>query len=140
LKNYAKSLKYLAEDWAPMGTPLPEILTKPPPTNLDDAGPVGARVQEEEIERLRARNRQLEEQVRMAQNQIANTTDLIGHTGKGNDDRFMQNKFYNEMQLLKGDNGGQRLASRGQNGDLLRKERNDLQEENRRLITLVISQ
>jgi len=120
-----------------MGTPLPEILTKPPPTRLDEDGPIGLRAQEEEIERLRARNRQLEEQIRMAQNQIAHTTDLIGQTGKGNDDRMIQNKFYNEMQLLKGENGGQRLASRGQNADLLRKERNDLQEENRRLITLV---
>jgi len=29
-------LKYLAEDWAPMGQPLPEVLTMPPPIALDD--------------------------------------------------------------------------------------------------------
>lgn len=36
LKRYARELKYLAEDWAPLGQPLPEILTMPPPVNLED--------------------------------------------------------------------------------------------------------
>jgi hypothetical protein len=36
LKNYAKNLKYLAEDWAPIGMPLPDILRKNPPVKLDD--------------------------------------------------------------------------------------------------------
>lgn len=36
LKAYARSLKYLAEDWAPVGVPLPEVLSKPPPTKLDE--------------------------------------------------------------------------------------------------------
>ena len=90
--------------------------------------------------RLRTRNRQLEEQVRMAQNQIVSTVDMFGHNGKG-DDRAMQSKFYNEMQMLKAENTSMRMSSRGggqgQNVDLLRKERNDLQEENRKLINLV---
>lgn len=36
IKNYARTLKYLAEDWAPVGIPLPEILKKNPPVKLDD--------------------------------------------------------------------------------------------------------
>ena len=36
LKNYARQLKYLAEDWAPIGVPLPEILSKDPPTRVED--------------------------------------------------------------------------------------------------------
>lgn len=36
LKNYAKQLRYLAEDWAPPGKPLPEILTMSAPTQLDN--------------------------------------------------------------------------------------------------------
>ena len=36
LKQYARQLKYLAEDWAPVGVPLPEVLSKPPPAKLDD--------------------------------------------------------------------------------------------------------
>ena len=35
-KNYARELKYLSEDWAPIGKPLPEVLTMPPPTKLED--------------------------------------------------------------------------------------------------------
>lgn len=37
LKNYSRQVKYLAEDWAPIGVPLPEVLIKEPPVNLDDA-------------------------------------------------------------------------------------------------------
>jgi len=138
LKNYARSLKYLAEDWAPMGANLPEILTRPPPVRLDEDVPLGNRAAEEEILRLRGRNRQLEEQVRMAQNQIVSTVDMFGHNGKG-DEKAMQSKFYNEMQMLKAENTNQRLQSRGggQNNDMVRRERNDLQEENRKLINLL---
>jgi len=28
LKSYARNLKYLCEDWAPVGVPLPDVLTK----------------------------------------------------------------------------------------------------------------
>lgn len=38
LKQYSKSLKYLAEDWAPIGVPLPDILSRPAPVRLDDEG------------------------------------------------------------------------------------------------------
>ena len=72
----------------------------------------------------------------MAQNQIATQSDLLSF-GKGGDDRAMQSKFYNEMQNLRNESVPQRLASRGQNTDQLRKERNDLQEENRKLVNLV---
>ena len=56
LKNYARSLKYLAEDWAPMGQPLPEVLTMPPPIALDDEDENAfVKQQAAEIERLKAK-------------------------------------------------------------------------------------
>lgn len=30
VKSYARNLRYLAEDWAPVGVPLPDILNKEP--------------------------------------------------------------------------------------------------------------
>jgi hypothetical protein len=36
LKRYAREVKYLAEDWAPKGERLPDILVLPPPVSLDD--------------------------------------------------------------------------------------------------------
>ncbi len=36
LKRYGREVKYLAEDWAPRGQPLPDILALPPPVSLDD--------------------------------------------------------------------------------------------------------
>lgn len=65
LKNWSRQVKYLAEDWAPIGIPLPDILVRPPPTNLDglDLDDHG-RLQQKEIERLRGRNRHLEEEIR----------------------------------------------------------------------------
>ena len=30
IKSYARNLCYLAEDWAPVGVPLPDVLTKEP--------------------------------------------------------------------------------------------------------------
>jgi hypothetical protein len=64
-------VKYLAEDWAPVGIPLPDILTRPPPMqleakDLDDHG----RLQSKEIDRLRGRNRRLEEEIRILQDNL----------------------------------------------------------------------
>lgn len=66
LKNYARQLKYLAEDWAPVGVPLPDILRKEAPTQLDDenSAPLVAD-QNVEIDRLRKRNRRLEEELKI---------------------------------------------------------------------------
>jgi len=38
LKNFARKLKNLAEDWAPVGVALPEILTQNPPIRLEEEG------------------------------------------------------------------------------------------------------
>lgn len=65
LKRYARQLKYLAEDWAPLGQPLPEILTMPPPVSLDDDEDDDyLRRQQSEIDRLKNRNRNLEDDMR----------------------------------------------------------------------------
>ena len=36
LKRYARQLKFLAEDLNPVGQPIPEILSYPPPLDLND--------------------------------------------------------------------------------------------------------
>jgi coiled-coil domain-containing protein 78 len=36
LKRYAREIKYLAEEWAPPGEPLPDVITLPPPISLED--------------------------------------------------------------------------------------------------------
>jgi hypothetical protein len=65
LKRYARELKYQAEDWAPLGKPLPEILTLPPPMSLDDDQDDDfLRRQQSEIDRLKNRNRNLEDDIR----------------------------------------------------------------------------
>jgi hypothetical protein len=65
LKRYARQLKYLAEDWAPLGQPLPEILTMPPPVSLDDDEDDDyLRRQQSEIDKLKNRNRNLEDDLR----------------------------------------------------------------------------
>lgn len=38
LKRYARQLKFLAEDLHPIGQPLPDILSQPPPVPLDEEG------------------------------------------------------------------------------------------------------
>jgi len=63
LKGYARRLKYLGEDLSPIGQPLADILTQPPPVSLDDEN---ERVQsrgQSELGRLRQRNAQLEKNV-----------------------------------------------------------------------------
>ena len=36
LKGWALQVKYLAEDWAPVGVPLPDVLARPPPTRISE--------------------------------------------------------------------------------------------------------
>jgi len=58
-------LKYLAEDWAPPGERLPDLLTLPPPIQLDDDQDDDyLRRQVSEIDRLKNRNRALEDDMR----------------------------------------------------------------------------
>lgn len=65
LKRYARQLKYQAEDWAPPGEPLPDILTMPPPLDLeDDQDDDYLRRQQSEIDKLKNRNRNLEDDIR----------------------------------------------------------------------------
>ena len=76
LKSYARELRYLAEDWAPLGKPLPEILTRP--MSIVDNGPGGEKrlISDdnlaEEVERLRKRNNRLEEDMKRLNDQYMN--------------------------------------------------------------------
>jgi len=36
LKYWSRQVKYIAEDWAPIGKPLPDVLATGPPTKLSD--------------------------------------------------------------------------------------------------------
>lgn len=79
VKSYARELKYLCEDWAPLGKPLPEILSRPMPSG--EGEPIGREgagrsVAEdnliEENDRLKKRNLKLEEDLRRMNDQFMN--------------------------------------------------------------------
>lgn len=65
-------MKYLSEDWAPVGVPLPEILIKEPPVNLDDQFNAPWGPDQQEVDRLRNKNRKLEEDLKVLQDQLQN--------------------------------------------------------------------
>lgn len=126
LRAYARSLKNLAEDWAPSGHPLPQLLTMPPATLLEDEDlSLDLRAQLRELERLRGRNAQLEQEIKALQAQlVANTENYTKYAQGTTKDRLM-----NEIEYLRGNTPG---SSR--DVESLRKERNDLKEENRKLL------
>mgnify|MGYP000104790623 CR=1 FL=1 len=83
LRNYSRELKYLCEDWAPLGKPLPELLSRPMPTGEDQPGINGlinaqrGAVDDnivEENDRLKKRNAKLEEDLRRLNDQFMNQT------------------------------------------------------------------
>ena len=65
LKRYARDLKYHGEEWAPPGHPLPDVFILPPPVALDDdSNDDYLRRQMSEVDRLKDRNRNLEDDLR----------------------------------------------------------------------------
>lgn len=126
LRAYARSLKNLAEDWAPVGHPLPQILTMPPPMLMEDEDlNLDIKAQLVELERLRARNAHLEQEIKAAQAQLmSNTENFMKPNSKVTQERLM-----NEIEYLRANTPGS-----ARDIESLRKERNDLKEENRRLL------
>jgi hypothetical protein len=133
LRAYARSLKNLSEDWAPIGQPLPEVLTLPPPILLEDEDQtVTQKAQMHEIERLRTRSAQLEQEVKTVQAQLlANTehyTRIINQTRDPN----LQRKIMTEIDYLK--TSSRPGSSTNPDAEAVRRERNSLKEENRKLL------
>ena len=125
LRAYARSLKNLAEDWAPVGHPLPQIMTLPPATLMEDEDiAVDLRAQLKELERLRLRNAGLEQEVKALQSQVVANTDGYAKFALGTKERLI-----NEIEHLRENTPG---SSR--DIEVIRKERNELKEENRRLL------
>mmetsp|Transcript_15321 Transcript_15321/g.15308 ORF Transcript_15321/g.15308 Transcript_15321/m.15308 type:complete len:142 (+) Transcript_15321:580-1005(+) len=61
LKAPSRSLKSLAEDWAPLGQPIPQVLVAPPSRLLEDEDrPIAQRALNQELEKLRIRNASLD--------------------------------------------------------------------------------
>eukprot|EP00828_Plagiopyla_frontata_P003703 TRINITY_DN11192_c0_g1_i2.p1 TRINITY_DN11192_c0_g1~~TRINITY_DN11192_c0_g1_i2.p1 ORF type:complete len:540 (+),score=78.71 TRINITY_DN11192_c0_g1_i2:95-1621(+) len=137
VKNYARNIKYLAEDWAPVGVPLPDILTRPAPVKLEDEtmGPV-QRDQESEIENLKRRNRKLEEEIQSMQNQMLSHYRQPDHQ---NQPENFDYRLANEIKILRGnqESRGGRPQSSSLEFEKLKKERNQLQEENRGLVGML---
>ena len=132
LKNYARSLKYLAEDWAPIGQPLPEVLTLPPPVSLDDEDDNEfVKQQQNEIERLKKKNRNLEEEIGAAQGK-AMTQKYSSSSKRG--DGEMQQKILRELEYLKGNPEVlKKPGTASLEVEKLRKERDALLKENVKL-------
>lgn len=112
MKSYARNIKYLAEDWAPLGQQLPEILYKEPPFLVNDKDYINTPSQDQinEIERLKSRNRRLEEEVRLQFEKISIKTE----------NQDMNTRLVGELAMLK------RPQSSTQEYDQLRRERNEL--------------
>ncbi|KAM3135011.1 protein of unknown function (DUF4472) [Paramecium bursaria] len=117
LKSYSRNLRYLAEDWAPVGQPLPDLLQIDNPM-LDEEELVTqlSRDQELEIKRLRNKNHTLE-------------VENIGLKERMNKENKLDSsqRLIHEINNLKKSNLDDTDSS-------FRKERNDLQEENRKLV------
>lgn len=122
LRVYARNLKHLAEDWAPLGQDLPEVLVSPPPILLEEETSIGNKAISYEMERLRVRNSDLEQEVKKMKTQMV----MMGE-GYMNSPA-VKDRMWNEIEFLKGN-------SRPGSSDVevLRKERNMLREENRKL-------
>lgn len=134
LKNYARSLKYLAEDWAPVGQPLPEVLTLPPPVSLDDEDDNEfVKQQQSEIERLKIKNRNLESEVRRGGAGSADEYSRSIPKSKGRDSD-MQSKILRELEYLKGNPDVlKKPGTASMEVEKLRKERDNLYKENLKL-------
>jgi len=132
LKNYARSLKYLAEDWAPIGQPLPEVLTLPPPVILDDEDDNEfVKQQQSEIDRLKLKNRNLEDEVRKAGDTSAKMKHLPASHESGG---AMQAQILRELEFLKGNPDVlKKPGTASIEVEKLRKERDNLYKENLKL-------
>ena len=130
LKNYARSLKYLAEDWAPVGQPLPEVLTLPPPVALEDEDDTEfVKQQQSEIDRLKFKNRNLESELRHAGDKVMNMS-----VGAKSGEVDMQAKLLRELENLKGNPDILRRPGTASSEVVkLRKERDELLRENLKL-------
>ncbi|CAG9332942.1 unnamed protein product [Blepharisma stoltei] len=135
LKAYARNLKSLAEDWAPLGQPIPQVLVAPPPILLEDEDrPIAQRALNQELEKLRIRNASLDQEVKVLQNKLLGSNEQFSRLANGNRGTGIQERLLNEIEYLKGAPVSQsRPGSGNYDIDVLRKERNQLREENRRL-------
>ena len=142
LRKYSKELRYLAEDWAPLGKPLPNILLKGPPIVLDVYNEKMRKNDNSDLELKRSKKRilRLEEEINMLQQQIyygndkennlfSQNSKTISKFEKLNGDKNYENENKNlkrKILDLKEENNSLTLLARGKNNDLLI----DLKEEN----------
>jgi coiled-coil domain-containing protein 78 len=133
LRAYARSLKNLAEDWAPASHPLPQLLTMPPTVLLEDEDlSIDLRAQLKELERLRHRNAELEQEIKAMQAQLVANTEIYSKPQVTKerfiDEKATKERLINEIEYLRGNTPGSSKEI-----EIIRKERNDLKEENRKL-------
>lgn len=136
LKAYARNLKSLAEDWAPLGQPMPPILITPPPILLEDEDKTLAqKALNHEIERLRIRCAHMDQENKTLQSKLLMNGEQFSRIANNNSrDPAIQQRLLTEIEYLKGAPLSQsRPGSGNYDIDVLRKERNQLREENRRL-------
>lgn len=114
----------------------------PPPAALDDDENEQLRQANYEVDKLRSKNRILEEQLKEAHNGIAyaGPRSMEGGVTSKPSDSHMQQRILKELEYLKGNPDVlSRAGSANVDVDRLRRERNDLLDENKKLKALVSS-
>ena len=91
----------------------------------------------QELERLRRKNRKLEEDLKLVSDHLQNKSMRANQT-----ETDLNKRLINEIEYMKGNpdiitRPGSKNMSSNQDTELIRKERNELQEENRRLVQML---
>lgn len=140
LRNYANKLKYLGEDLLPEGQPKPEILNMEPGMLPEEHKELkgGEKSREEfyisELEKMKEENSKQKIEIDMLKTKMKKVKDS---KNPNISEAEMQQKILEEIQMLKKNPKSGTKGSEDYEG--LRKERNDVLEENRKLKQIVIS-
>jgi len=143
LREYARQLKIIAEDFLPEDKPKPDILQVDEPPIIKEEYEVMLKGKKEdqliaELSKMKEENYTLRTQVEQLQEKVHKLKESKGPSGNG--DTLLQQKILEELKMLKENpKSGGRPASGMEGFDKIRKERNDLLEENLKLKQIVFS-
>jgi len=135
LREYSREVRAVAEDVFPEHELKPSVLAKPEPGIIKEEKDYGSpkKSTSAEIDYLKDENERLKREI-----QNLNGIQGISHTKNQSEDNTLHQKILEELKALKGDNSSiKRPGTASADVEALRKERNQLLEENLKLKKLV---